>query len=261
MPDYSKIDTPDVLSYVFYPRDEFGPCPKYAFDHFIPVADSVALHCRFYKQEDSWPWILYFHGNGEVVSDYDEIAIFYFKYKLNLVVVDYRGYGKSNGTPTVADMSVDAHKVYESVTATLKERNLRDDLWVMGRSLGSVSALEIAYKQGSQINGLIIESGLPSISSLIVRHGIATPDMNLDAITRECLDMVKMITVPVLIIHGEYDTLVPPDEAETILENIGSSNKDLLMIPGATHNDIMFVGLRQYMEAIRKFVDTTSPVK
>ncbi len=73
--------------------------------------------------------------------------------------------------------------------------------------------------------------------------------------------MVKMITVPVLIIHGEYDTLVPPDEAETILENIGSSNKDLLMIPGATHNDIMFVGLRQYMEAIRKLVDTTSPVK
>ena len=261
MPDYSKIDTPDVLSYVFYPRDEFGPCPKYAFDHFIPVADSVALHCRFYKQEEGWPWILYFHGNGEVVSDYDEIAIFYFKYKLNLAVVDYRGYGKSNGTPTVADMSVDAHKVYESVKTALKERNLRDDLWIMGRSLGSVSALEIARRQGSQINGLIIESGFPSISSLIVRHGIATPDMNLDAITRECLDMVKAITVPVLIIHGEYDTLVPPDEAETILENIGSSNKDLLMIPGATHNDIMFVGLRQYMEAIRKFVDTTSPVK
>lgn len=261
MPDYSKIDTPDVLSYIFYPRDEFGPCPKYAFDHFIPVADAVALHCRFYRQDDGWPWILYFHGNGEVVSDYDEIAIFYFKYKLNLAVVDYRGYGKSNGTPTVADMSVDAHKIYESVAAALKERNLRDDLWIMGRSLGSVSALEIAHKQGSKINGLIIESGFPSISRLIVRHGIATPDMDLDVITAECLDILKAITVPVLIIHGEYDTLVPPDEAETILENIGSSSKDLLMIPGATHNDIMFVGLRQYMEAIRKFVDTTNPAR
>jgi fermentation-respiration switch protein FrsA (DUF1100 family) len=52
---------------------------------------------------------------------------------------------------------------------------------------------------------------------------------------------------------------VPPDEAETIYETIGSTQKDLLMIPGATHNDIMFVGLRQYMEAIRKFVDSTSP--
>jgi hypothetical protein len=79
MPDYSKIDVPEVLSYVFYPRDESGPCPKYAFDHFIPVAETVALHCRFYEQDknDSRPWILYFHGNGEVVSDYDEIALFY----------------------------------------------------------------------------------------------------------------------------------------------------------------------------------------
>ncbi|MDD3847541.1 MAG: alpha/beta hydrolase [Syntrophorhabdaceae bacterium] len=261
MPDYTKIDTPEVLSYVFYPRDESGPCPKYAFDHFIPVSDVVAVHCRFYEQENDWPWILYFHGNGEVVSDYDEITMFYFKYKLNLVVVDYRGYGKSNGTPTVTDMSQDSQKVYESVKTALKERGLRDDLWIMGRSLGSVAALAIAYRQGANINGLIIESGFPSISSLIVRHGIATPDMDLDAITRECLDMIRSITVPVLIIHGEYDTLVPPDEAETIYENIGSTKKDLLMIPGGTHNDIMFVGLRQYMEAIRRLVDSTSPVK
>lgn len=261
MPDYRKIDTPEVLSYVFYPRDESGPCPKYAFDHFIPVTDSVALHCRFFKQEDSWPWILFFHGNGEVVSDYDEIAIFYFKYKLNLAVVDYRGYGRSNGTPTVTDMSSDAHRIYESVKTALKEKHLRDDLWIMGRSLGSLSALEIGHRQGPNINGLIIESGFPSISSLVIRHGIAAPDMDLETITSECLDMVRMIKTPILIIHGEYDTLVSPDEAETIFENIGSQNKDLLIIPGATHNDIMFVGLRQYMEAIRKFVDSTNPVK
>ncbi|MEN6617671.1 MAG: alpha/beta hydrolase [Syntrophorhabdus sp.] len=261
MPDYSKIDTPDVLSYVFYPRYESGACPKYAFDHFIPVADSVALHCRFYKQDDSWPWILFFHGNGEVVSDYDEISIFYFKYKLNIAVVDYRGYGKSNGTPTVADMSQDAHKVFASARAALAERGLRDDLWIMGRSLGSVSAFEIAFHFGDDINGLIIESGFPSISSLIIRHGIASPDMDLDATTRACIDMLKGITVPLLVIHGEYDSLVPPDEAETIMENIGSPRKELLMIPGATHNDIMFVGLRQYMEAIRTFVDSTSPAR
>jgi hypothetical protein len=55
------------------------------------------------------------------------------------------------------------------------------------------------------------------------------------------------------------DTLAAPDAAETLDETIGSARKDLLMIPGATHNDIMFVGLRQYMEAIKKFVDSTSP--
>ncbi|MHB8109188.1 MAG: alpha/beta hydrolase [Syntrophorhabdaceae bacterium] len=259
MPDYSKIDTPEVLSYVFYPRDESGACPKYAFDNFVPVADSVAIHCRFYRQDDSWPWILFFHGNGEVVSDYDELAIFYFKYKFNLAVSDYRGYGKSNGTPTVTDMARDAHKVYEAAKAALKERGLRHDLWVMGRSLGSVSAIEISFHFGKEINGLIIESGFPCISSLIVRHGIASPDMDLNSTTSACLDMLKGIAVPVLVIHGEYDSLVPPDEAETIMETIASPSKELLMIPGATHNDIMFVGLRQYMEAIRRFIDSTNP--
>lgn len=258
MPDYTKIDTPDVLSYVFYPRNESGPCPKYAFDHFIPVEDTAAVHCRFYVQDDAWPWILYFHGNGEVISDYDELSLFYFKYKLNLAVADYRGYGKSSGVPTVTNMSLDAHKIFESVRATLREKDLKDGIWVMGRSLGSVSAFEIAYGHGPDIRGLIIESGFPSISSLIIRHGIASADMSLDSIAGECLDMLRAITVPVLVIHGEYDTLVPPDEAEAIMENIGSPNKNLLMIPGATHNDIMFIGLRQYMSAIREFVDATN---
>jgi len=257
MPDYTKIDTPQVLSYIFYPREESGPCPRYAFDGFVHVADGVVVHCRFYKDDDTWPWLLFFHGNGEVVSDYDEIALFYLKYKMNLVVADYRGYGESTGTPTVTDISKDAHKVYDSVKAELKGKGLRDDLWIMGRSLGSISAFEIAYRQGPNINGLIIESGFTSISSLVLRHGIATPDMDLNSVTSECLDMVKAIMVPALILHGEYDTLVPSDEAETILENIGSRNKELLIIPGGTHNDIMFVGLKQYMEAIRKFVDST----
>ncbi len=96
-----------------------------------------------------------------------------------------------------------------------------------------MTAFEIAYEHGPDIKGLIIESGFPSISSLIIRHGIASADMALDAITEECLGMLKAITVPLLVIHGEYDTLVPPDEAETIMENTGSSNKSLLMIPGA----------------------------
>ena len=67
--------------------------------------------------------------------------------------------------------------------------------------------------------------------------------------------MVREITAPVLIIHGEYDTLVPLEEAETLNEQIGSQEKELLIIPGANHNDIMFVGLKQYFESIKRFLD------
>jgi pimeloyl-ACP methyl ester carboxylesterase len=255
MPDYSEIDRPSILTYIFYPRDTFSTCPRWGFDHFVPVAEGVSLHCRFYKEKDNGPWVLYFHGNGEVVSDYDEIAIFYLKYGINLIVVDYRGYGKSTGDPTFTDISCDAHIVYDSVTKELTERSFRSDLWIMGRSLGSIPALEIAHRQKDTIRGLIIESGFPSITRLLSHLDVPATGIDLDAIDRQCLTMVREITTPTLIIHGEYDTLVPLEEAETLHEQIGSNEKELLIIPGANHNDIMFVGLKQYLEVIKRFID------
>ena len=255
MPDYSEIDRPSILTYVFYPRDTFSTCPRWGFDHFVTVAEGVVVHCRFYKENDNWPWVLHFHGNGEVVSDYDEIAIFYLKYGINLVVADYRGYGKSTGEPTLTDISHDAHIIYDSVRKELVERGLKSDLWVMGRSLGSISALEIAYRQKSTVPGIIIESGFPSITRLLTHLDVPAAGIDLGDIDRQCLDMVREITTPALIIHGEYDTLVPLGEAETLIEQIGSKEKELLVIPGANHNDIMFVGLKQYFEAIKQFID------
>jgi alpha-beta hydrolase superfamily lysophospholipase len=255
MPDYTEIDRSSILTYVFYPRDTSSTCPRWGFDHFVPVAEGVSLHCRFYKENDSWPWVLHFHGNGEVVSDYDEIAIFYLKYGINLVVVDYRGYGKSSGEPTLTDISQDAHIVFDSVTKELAKRGFPSALWIMGRSLGSIPALEIAHRQKDAIKGLIIESGFPSITRLFAHLDVPAAGIDLDAIDRQCLAMVREITTPILIIHGEYDTLVQLEEAETLSEQIGSDEKELLIIPGANHNDIMFVGLKQYFEAIKKFIE------
>ena len=255
MPDYSAIDRSSALTYVFYPRDTFSICPRWGFDLFVTVTEGAIIHCRFYKENDNWPWVLHFHGNGEVVSDYDEIAIFYLKYGINLVVADYRGYGKSTGNPTLTGISSDAHTLYDTVTKELAERGLKSDLWVMGRSLGSIPALEIAYRQKSTIPGIIIESGFPSITRLLAHLDVPAEGIDLDTIDRQCLDMVREITAPVLIIHGEYDTIVPLEEAETLHEQIGSQEKELLIIPGANHNDIMFVGLKQYFEAIKKFIE------
>lgn len=256
MPDYSAIDQSSALTYVFYPRDAFSTCPRWGFDCFITVAEGTVVHCRFYKENDNWPWILHFHGNGEVVSDYDEISLFYLKYGINLVVVDYRGYGKSTGNPTLTNIAGDAHIVYDIVKKELAERHFKSGLFIMGRSLGSIPALEIAHRQQSAIPGLIIESGFPSITHLLVHLDVPVTNIDVDVIDRQCLQVVREINTPALIIHGEYDTLVPLEEAETLIEEIGSKEKELVIIPGGTHNDIMFVGLKQYFEAIRRFIDT-----
>jgi pimeloyl-ACP methyl ester carboxylesterase len=101
------------------------------------------------------PW------DGEVVSDYDDVSPFYHQKKLNLVVADYRGYGASNGIPTLTDLIHDSHLIFKEVKEELSRRNLRSDLWVMGRSLGSISALELAYHYQEEMKGLIVESGFP----------------------------------------------------------------------------------------------------
>ncbi|MBA4417697.1 MAG: alpha/beta hydrolase [Syntrophus sp. (in: bacteria)] len=258
MVDYTPIDRSSALEYVFYPHDTFSPCPHFAYDIAVPADKDVLISCRFYKGKDEWPWMLYFHGNGEVVSDYDEIAPFFFKRAINLVVADYRGYGKSTGTPTITGMIHDAHVIFKAVKEELAKKGFKDRIWIMGRSLGSLSALELAYHYQKTLPGIIIESGFLSIVRILTHLNVPTEGVDLEAIDAACLEMVRTITLPTLIIHGEYDNLVPFREAEDLYDTIKSEDKQLLMIPLADHNDIMFVGLNEYFKAIQVFMERTS---
>ncbi len=241
--------------YIFYPREDFTPCPEKAFDVLSPVEDRVSIHSRFYNGDEHWPWILFFHGNGEVVSDYDEIAPLYHRRGINLVVSDYRGYGGSNGVPTLTDLVRDAHVLLREVKKELSKRGLRSDLSIMGRSLGSISALELAYRYPDAARGLIIESGFPSVVRIIRHLGIPVSGVNLEKIDQECVEMIHKISVPALIIHGQRDTLVPLKEAKDIFNHLGTDRKELLIIPSANHNDIMPVGFQKYFDAIQRFIE------
>lgn len=255
MPDYSLLDQPELLRFLFFPRKDFTACPQNAFNLFVPVEKNVFISCRFYAGRSTWPWVLLFHGNGEVVSDYDVIAPFYNQKELNLVVVDYRGYGASGGTPTFAHLIKDAHFLLKAVKEELAKKDFRQDLWLMGRSLGSVSALELAYHYPDKIKGLIIESGFASVTRLIKHLSLSSPGADFTQFEQECLEMVGKIFVPALIIHGQHDNLVPLQEAKHLFAYLGTNQKQLVIIPNAGHNDIMLVGLTQYFNALRRFTE------
>ena len=257
MIDYSPIDQPFLLQFIFYPRKEFTPCPANAFDFSVLVGEGASIFCRFYVGHHEWPWILFFHGNGEVVSDYDEISPFYHQKEINLVVADYRGYGASTGVPTLSDLVQDAHLIFKGVKEELTKRNLRKDLWVMGRSLGSISALELAYYYQEEMKGLIIESGFPSVVRITTHLGMPAQGMGLEKIDQICLERIKKIFLPTLILHGEQDSLVPLENAKEIYRHLGTQGKKLLVIPSATHNDIMLVGFKGYFNALQEFIERT----
>ncbi len=257
MIDYSLIDQPSILRFIFYPRKDFTFCPKNGFDLSVEVGEGASIFCRFYMGHRDWPWILFFHGNGEVVSDYDEISPFYHQKELNLVVADYRGYGVSSGIPTLTDLARDAHTIFKKVREELSIKNLQKDLWVMGRSLGSISALELACNDQEEIKGLIIESGFPSVVRIMTHLGIPASGMGLEKIDQECLERIRKIFLPTLIIHGEQDWLVPLQNAKDIYQHLGTKEKELLIISSATHNDIMLVGSKEYFNSLQQFIEKT----
>ena len=258
MSSYKLVDHPVLINYLFHPRKDFTPCPADASDLFVPVEDGLFISCRFYQSAKGRPWILYFHGNGEVVSDYDDISRLYTQNGMNLVVADYRGYGASGGMPSFGAMIEDAHRLFEAIRNELAMRGYPDDLWIMGRSLGSVSALELASHYPEKIKGLIIESGFINAVRIIKYIELPIEEAVLAKLDNECLDKAGKITVKSLIIHGQADNLVPPGEARYLYENLGAVNKQLLIIPDAGHNDIMFVGMEQYFDAIKEFTKSES---
>lgn len=254
MADYTMLDTPVLLRNLFYPRRDSYQGPEGCFDHLVSVASEVAVHCRYYPVEQGAPWILYFHGNGEVVCDYDDLAVLYNDLGINLVVADYRGYGASTGNPSLQSMVEDAHKVFVAVEAKLNAQGNTAGLWIMGRSLGSMSALELVGHYQDRVKGVIIESGFACISRLIKAFELPADRDVLETLEQECLDMIKTITIPALVIHGEWDGLVNPQEGRLVFDTLGSKEKYLCMIDRADHNNVIVLDRKTYFGAIERFV-------
>ncbi len=251
---YSAIDQSPLIDFLFYPRRDFTPPPQGTFDHFCAVDEGISIHIRFYPRKPRGPWILFFHGNGEVVSDYDDIAPFYGQIGINLAVADYRGYGASGGRPTFTHLVHDAHLLFEALRKELPPKGLAEGLWIMGRSMGSISALELGYHHGDQIKGLIIESGFASVTGLIRHLGLPSRGIDLEPIENEHRRRIRKIVLPSLILHGELDRLVPLQEAKDLLAHLGSPEKELVILPEADHNNVMFSSPAQYFGAIQRFV-------
>ncbi|MEN6328430.1 MAG: alpha/beta fold hydrolase [Syntrophomonas sp.] len=256
MPDYELLDDPFLIDCFFFPRPASTGPPPGSFDMMVPVEGNIVVVCRYYLADPIWPSLLYFHGNGEVAADYDHIKDFYWAREINLIVADYRGYGKSSGSPNFKKLINDAHATFTSVRQELRQRNYNAALWIMGRSLGSMSALEIAYHEQQHLKGLIIESGFACVSRLVKQWGLPANYQELEKVEEQCLQMIRAIKLPALVIHGEEDNLVYLREGKLLYEQLGSIDKELLIIDGADHNDIIFADPEKYFGVIDKFIKT-----
>ena len=255
--DYSELDRPEILSFLFYPRPDFGePMDSEGIrDMLIPVDENDSVGARLHVSNRTDPTILFFHGNGETVSDYDDMGSLYTGLGINFLPVDYRGYGRSSGTPTITSMMRDCHVVLDFVKNVLTQEGYNGSLIVMGRSLGSASALELAGHYRESIDGLVVESGFASMEGLYQR--LSAPS-NIPESKRKGLsnvDKIARFDGPTLVIHAEFDHIIPFAAGEELFEAAAASEKTFLKIPGADHNDIFFRGRTQYLEAVLDLVE------
>ncbi len=256
--DYSFLDRPEILNFLFHPRKDFGftesTTSVSGTNLLIPVEKSVQIGACFYIADKKTPNILFFHGNGEIVSDYDDFGPLYNNYGINFLPVDYRGYGRSTGTPTITAMIRDAHLIFNFTVNWLKKNNCIGPLIVMGRSLGSASALELAALHKNRIAGLIIESGFAFDAPLFRLLGA---DVGALGVTEnrgfQNKKKVGSFDNPILVIHAEHDHIIPYTDGQALYDSCPAENKTLLKIHGANHNDIFMRGLHEYMEAVTTF--------
>ena len=262
MQTFPKLDTPTVLSSIFHPRQcSPTPLPKNASEVEITVAPDVRIGCRFYLHAPESPTILFFHGNGEIAADYDDIGPLYNHTGLNLLVTDYRGYGWSDGEPTVSLMLEDAEVLFNEGRKWLKEHNYNGPLFLMGRSLGSVPAIDLATRHEDEIKGLILESAIANTIPLAKSLDIAIDlsDFSEDDGFRN-IEKIKTVTKPTFIFHGARDALIAADEAENLQSHSGARTKSFLVIPGAEHNTMILTGGKLYFLTIKEFIDKLTGV-
>ncbi|MFA5112019.1 MAG: alpha/beta fold hydrolase [Desulfobaccales bacterium] len=259
--NYSALDVPEVLQRLFYPRPEpgFSQVPASSRDLLIPVAEGVAVGARLHPAGAAAPTILFFHGNGEIVADYDELAPFYRRQGVNFLPVDYRGYGRSGGVPTVSAMMRDCHTILAFTRQWLPEQGYTGPLMVMGRSLGSAPALELAASYPEQIAALIVESGFAYAGPLLQLLGVNLAAIGFKEMAGfRNVDKIRAYPGPTLIIHVEDDHIIPARDGQALYDASAALDKTLLKIPHANHNDILLQGFTVYMAAVQALVERIS---
>ena len=263
--ELSFLDRPEILEVVF--PLVYSPfhlplaatnSPSSSTTHFIEVEEGVRIGCGFWAGAKDFPTILYFHGNGETVADHDWISQSYVQRGINIFVADYRGYGLSNGKPTITNLLRDCHVIFEGFKQVIEQEGYKQSLFVMGRSLGSIPAVELAYHYQAELKDLIIESGSANNLRRLWNHLEVSGKDWLSVQKFLNREKIRSIVIPTCIIHGEYDQIIPVQEASELYENSGAADKDIIIIPGAGHNDLMIVGHRQYFDKIEEFVTKDS---
>ena len=205
------------------------------------------LHALYLPVENALGTILYFHGNTGNIKRWGAVAEEVSSLGYNVLVPDYRGYGKSRGKRSEQLLKSDAVRWYEF----LVEYQEFSAPVIYGRSLGSAMACHVAANK--QVSGLVLESPFYSLEELAGHYIPFVPARWLVRYTFRNHQCLKNARCPIAIFHGTKDIIVPYSSGHKLFQIVRErSEVEMITIPGGKHNDLN--GYPIFREKLRDFL-------
>ena len=220
-----------------------------AEDVWFESEDGVLLHGWWVPHPDATATVLFCHGqSGNIVSQASVLRAFR-RLGVSALTFDYRGYGRSQSSPSESGIYRDARAAYHYLTTQLGQDPGR--IVLLGHSLGGAVAVDAALD--CEAAGLIIQSSFTDLRDA-ARSTIARAPLHYAARRQfRSIDKVQQLTLPKLFIHGEADEKLPVEYTHRLYEQ-ASDPKQLLVVPRAGHSDVHLRGGDRYHTVVSDFI-------
>ena len=223
---------PTVLAHDFV-----YPFTHHSTEVFLPV-DGATLALVHFTQANPKGVVLYLHGNGGTLQEADVLAERFIRRKYDVVLLDYRGYGKSTGSITNEDA---LHQDVQAVYAYVRQRYQEDQIIIYGHSLGSGLAVQLAANTSPHM--LILESAYLSMHDVVAQQMPYVPLFLLKYPLRSD-QWISKVRCPIYLFHGTVDEVIPYDSSER-LRAYSVAPTQLIPVVGGGHSNLATFGIYQ----------------
>jgi fermentation-respiration switch protein FrsA (DUF1100 family) len=220
---------------------------------FLDSGDGVRIHAFFLPAPGASRALLFLHGNAGNASHRIPNAVLLQRLGAHVLLLDYRGYGRSEGRPSEQGLYADARA---GLAHLCEQRGVPAERVVLfGRSLGGAVAVRLAA--GRELAGVILESTWSSLSDAARVH-FGTAAAWLVQGRYDSASAISRVRSPLLFFHGDRDDIVPLALGRRLYE-AAPGPKAFETLRGAGHNDTVEVGGTRYLERIARFLDEVAP--
>jgi fermentation-respiration switch protein FrsA (DUF1100 family) len=220
-------------------------------DVWLQTADSVKLHAWWIPNVSAEFTMVAFHGNAANIATRAEVYRFLHRFPVNVLAVEYRGYGRSEGAPSEAGFYLDAQAAYDYLT---RQRGMAPrGIIPYGQSLGTAVAVDLAAKR--EVGGIVLEAPFPSTREVARRVYWFLPGVEFMARSKfDTASKLANIHAPILIVHCAHDPVLDFPLGEKVYAG-AHEPKFLWRVEGKCHEEASLVRPKEYRAQLLEFLD------